>query len=79
MTRILIATGAMILTGMAVYAMTDLDTDADGGVSLQELQAAHPEVTEDQFQSADTNGDGMIDEIELSEARAAGILPADQG
>ena len=36
-------------------------------------------MTEEQFTTADVDADGMINETELADARAAGLIPADQG
>lgn len=38
----------------------ELDTDGDGAVSLDELRAVRPGVTEEAFERMDRNGDGVI-------------------
>jgi len=40
--------------------MAAIDTDGDGAWSLAELQAARPELTQEQFNALDRNGDGLI-------------------
>lgn len=60
----------------AALAQDDLDTDGDGMVSLDEVQAVFPDVTAEAFAGADGNGDGLLDEVELSMAYGMGILPA---
>lgn len=65
---------AALATGAA--AMDDLDANGDGMITMEEAQAANPEMTPDQFSEMDANGDGAIDEAELSDARDAGLMPA---
>lgn len=71
---------ALTALGLAqgAFASTDMDADGDGVVTLEEAQAAHPDLTEAQFAAMDANGDGGLDADELSAARDAGQLP-DQG
>lgn len=48
-------------------AMTDfasVDTDSSGDVSFTEAQAVWADLTEEAFRTADTNGDGKVDEAE---------------
>ena len=80
MTRILIpATAAVLVHAAAAVAMSTMDTDADGAVSMEEFKSAYPDLPDTAFMAADADGNGMIDETELADARAAGILPDDQG
>ncbi|MCB1338975.1 MAG: hypothetical protein KDK10_16490 [Maritimibacter sp.] len=70
-------TFALLLAGSsAALAQDNIDTDGDGLVSFAEVQAAYPDVTAEAFAEADGNGDGMLDETELSMAYGMGILPA---
>lgn len=73
---VLAAAGAFAAT--TAFAASQADTDGDGMISIDEFTAAWPDMTEAVFVSVDANGDGMIDETELADARAAGILPADE-
>ena len=72
----------MTLTLMAAFAATAAiaegleDSDGDGMYSLEEVQAAFPDVTDDGFAIADTSGDGMLDADELAAAQDAGLIPA---
>ena len=79
MTRKLIAALAILAASAAAFAMTDLDANGDGGLSMDELLAAYPDMTEAQFLESDANADGVIDEDELAAAREAGLIPAEQG
>ena len=57
----------------------EIDVDADGMYSYPELQAAMPEMTEDEFVVLDVNGDGLLDADEIAAATEAGLLPASEG
>lgn len=52
------------------------DTDGNGVYSMEELQAAFPDLTEEAFKAADVNVDGAVDADELKAAQAAGVIPA---
>lgn len=47
------------------------DTDNDGTVDFNEYKALHPKATKNQFSMLDKDGDGTLDEQELSKARKA--------
>ncbi|MGB3179655.1 MAG: EF-hand domain-containing protein [Albidovulum sp.] len=65
-------------TGMAfAQSVSDLDADGTGSLSMTELQAGYANLTEDQFAAIDVNGDGAVDDAELSSAVAAGVLVND--
>lgn len=51
------------------------DTNGDGWLTLDEVQAAWPEISSDRFIGMDSDGDGLLDEEELDAARDAGELP----
>ncbi|APX13770.1 hypothetical protein [Tateyamaria omphalii] len=53
----------------------DLDTDADGVLTIDEVQASFPEVTSDGFSAMDLNADGVLDEDEVVAAQEAGLMP----
>ena len=59
----------------ASFAMSDADANDDKMLSMEEMQAAYPEINEDQFTLADANGDGALTEQELKDAVEAGVLP----
>jgi hypothetical protein len=46
--------------------VADLDTNGDGLVTIDEVQAAYPDTTDDSFAGLDNNGDGSLDDVELS-------------
>ncbi len=71
-----LAAAILLAATTAAFAQDNLDTDGDGMVSLDEVQAVYPDVTAEAFAGVDGNGDGLLDEAELSMAYGMGILPA---
>ncbi|HHI69651.1 MAG TPA: hypothetical protein ENJ91_01515 [Rhodobacteraceae bacterium] len=68
---------ALTVTGAAVSAQSELDTDGDGMLSFNELLAGFPALTEEQFTQIDTNSDGAVDGDEMKAAQEAGLLPTE--
>jgi hypothetical protein len=67
--KTILTTSAVVLALAApAWAITvaDLDTNGDGLVTIDEVQAAYPDTTDDSFAGLDTNGDGSLDDVELS-------------
>ncbi|MEM6759652.1 MAG: hypothetical protein AAF601_09270 [Pseudomonadota bacterium] len=60
-------------------AAADLDTNADGVLTLDEVQVGYPDITVDTFTAMDLNADGALDGEEVAAAEEAGILPPSQG
>jgi len=51
-----------------------LDTDANGKLSLEEVQVAWPDLSQQQFEAADTDHDGALSEDEANALNAtAGV------
>lgn len=48
-----------------------IDTDASGGLSLAEVLAVAPDVTEDEFVTFDVDGTGELSEAEYEEWKAS--------
>lgn len=71
------ALGMSALATAAFADMSSVDTNADGMVSMEEAQAAYPDLTAEQFSEIDANGDGAIDDSEMSGAQDAGLLPVE--
>lgn len=78
MKTIVLALGAISALAVAQANAQTVVNDADGnGVfSMEELVAAYPDLTEDQFKAADANADGSVDAEELAAAIQAGHIPA---
>ncbi|MEM6887642.1 MAG: hypothetical protein AAF636_05820 [Pseudomonadota bacterium] len=60
----------------AAIAATAADTNGDGVLTIDEVQAAMPEVTQEAFNAMDLNADGALDEAEVQAAQDAGLMPA---
>lgn len=65
----------LLVLSNAAFAMSDSDANGDKMITLEELQAAYPEVSEDMFNEADSDQDGVLTTVELADAIAAGVLP----
>lgn len=76
--RILLPTLTFVtVAGMATaQTYAELDTDTDGLLSLAEIQAVLPELTEDTFATLDSSGDGLLDGAEITAGQETGLLPA---
>ncbi|WP_415402680.1 hypothetical protein [Tateyamaria sp. SN3-11] len=57
----------------------DLDTNQDGVLTIDEVQASFPEITSDAFSAMDLNADGALDADEIAAAQEAGLMPATDG
>ncbi|WP_322888845.1 MULTISPECIES: hypothetical protein [unclassified Yoonia] len=65
-----------LVAALPAFAQSSaIDVNGDGRYSFPEVQAAAPEVSEDDFAALDTNGDGLLDAEEIAAGEAAGILP----
>lgn len=76
MKKHVVAFGVLISFG-AVQAQAQTvvsDTDGNGTYSIEELQAAYPDLNEATFASIDVNADGQVDADELQAAREAGTI-----
>jgi len=72
-----IAATALCLPAFAMgQSATQADANEDGVLSLAEVQAVFPDMTEDQFITIDINGDGMLEDAEVKAAQEAGLMPA---
>lgn len=71
------AISAVVLC-LPAYAMgqsaEQADVNADGVLSITEVRAAYPDVTEDQFITLDLNGDGLLEDVEVKAAQEAGLI-----
>ncbi|MGQ0566568.1 MAG: EF-hand domain-containing protein [Gemmobacter sp.] len=75
-TTIALATGLALggLPALAQDALPVQDTNADGVYSLEEIQAAVPDLTAETYASVDTNADGGVDAAELAAAIEVGTI-----
>lgn len=76
-------TAVSIVLGLPVAALAltpaEIDTNGDGLLTIDEVQAAYPEMTADSFTAMDLNADGALDGEEVAAAQEAGIMPASDG
>ena len=75
MTKFTILLGSLALTATAAVAQNAADTDGDGMLSLEEAQAAMPDMAEETFLTLDGNADGLLDAEEVAAAQEAGLIP----
>lgn len=75
MIRTLSVIAALSAFGLASPALAGdfatLDTDGSGGLSLAEVQAAAPEVTEEEFAGYDVDESGELSEVEFDAWKAS--------
>lgn len=67
--KTILATTAAIFTLAAptwAASVAELDANADGLVTLEEVQAVYPETTAEDFTAMDANADGSLSDEELS-------------
>ncbi len=76
MTKLALAAVIAMVPASATLAATlaDLDADANGTLSAEELQAGYPSLTAEGFTAIDANGDGAVDDAEFTAAVDAGTL-----
>jgi len=61
--------------GFATTSMDEVDSDGDGLLTLDELQAAYPTLTAEMFETIDTDANGVLDLEEVAAAEEAELLP----
>lgn len=61
------------------FAQNAADTNGDGVLTIDEVQAVVPDVDAEGFAQMDTNGDGALDQDEITIAQEAGLLPPSNG
>ena len=54
----------------------EMDTNGDGVLTIDEVQATYPEITSDMFAAMDLNAYGALDGNEVVAAQEAGLMPA---
>lgn len=77
LTLTLIAAATLSIPALAMgQGAPELDVNGDGVLTIDEVQAAYPEVTTDGFTTMDLNADGALDADEILAAQEAGLMPA---
>lgn len=57
---------ALAITAAQAAELTEIDTDANGMISMEEAKAAMPDLSEEAFSGADADGDGSLNAEELA-------------
>jgi Ca2+-binding EF-hand superfamily protein len=83
MTRTLtrLITASLLTVPLAALAADYMSADSnqDGMLSLQEVQAILPEMSTDTFIAVDADGDGLLNADELAVAQSEGLMPKADG
>lgn len=61
-----LAVSVLAISGAQAAELGEVDTDANGTVSMEEASAAMPDLGEDGFKAADTDGDGELNAEEFA-------------
>ena len=81
MNRFALTMAALVTAISPALAMSDsaveVDTNGDGILSLEEVQAVWPSVTTEDFEKMDANADGSLDDTEIKTAEEAGMMSTD--
>lgn len=65
-----------LMSASAAFAQLAADANGDGVLTIDEVQAAYPDITAESFSTMDLNADGALDEAEVQSAQEAGLMPA---
>ena len=81
MNKFALTLAALVTSISPALAMSDsaveVDTNGDGVLSLEEVQAVWPSVTTEDFETMDANADGSLDDTEIKTAEEAGMMSTD--
>lgn len=77
MKKTLMTMTALFSLSLPLAAMEAVDADDDGLVTLEELQAVHTDITEEQFTALDVNADGSLDADEYAAGVDGGLIPSE--
>ncbi|HKK83928.1 MAG TPA: EF-hand domain-containing protein [Roseovarius sp.] len=73
---ILLGMGVMANSAIAMSEGTaQIDTNGDGVMTIDEVQAVFPEVTAEAFAEADADDDGALTDEEMVSAQELGLIP----
>ena len=75
MKTILLSTTLMAAMAATSFAAAQVDTNGDGYLTLDEVNAAFPEIKAEEFSVMDVNADGVLDNSEVAAAQDAGLMP----
>ena len=69
----------LALCPVLASAAGKVDANGDGVWTLEEVQAAFPEMSAEGFNAIDVNADGLLDQAEVTAAQEAGLIPVTEG
>lgn len=69
----------MVAMADSADSTVEIDTNGDGLLTIQELQAVYPDLTAETFSAVDTNNDGALDDAEMVAAQEAGHMTSPSG
>ena len=61
-----LAAAALTISAAQAAELSEVDTDGNGTVSMEEAKAAMPDITEEAFKAADADESGELNEEELA-------------
>ncbi|WP_272008457.1 EF-hand domain-containing protein [Roseovarius sp. ZX-A-9] len=74
---ILIGLGALAQSAAAMSDSTvEIDANGDGLMTIEEVRAVYPEMSNEVFSEIDVNGDGALDDAEMAAGQENGLIPA---
>lgn len=75
--HIAIVLGLGVMAASALSATAgEIDSNGDGLMTIDEVQAVFPDVTAESFAEVDTNDDGALDDAEMVAGQEQGLIPA---
>lgn len=68
MKKFIVALGisALAMTAAQAAELSEIDTNGDGVISMEEAKVAMPDLSEEAFSGADADGDGSLNAEELA-------------
>ncbi|PSL20688.1 hypothetical protein [Shimia abyssi] len=79
MIKPVLGTALTLIIAASVHAQSNADANGDGLLTIEEVVAVYPDLTNDVFSAMDTNGDGVLDADEVGAAQDAGLMPPADG
>ena len=75
MTKFITILLGMGLLANSALAAAEIDTNGDGLMTIDEVQAVFPDVSPEAFAEVDTNDDGALDDAEMVAGQEQGLIP----
>lgn len=75
MTKFIATVLGLGFAATTAVAASEIDTNGDGMMTIDEVQAVFPDVSAEAFAEADANDDGALDDAEMVAGQEQGLLP----